>query len=75
MREFFSATDGTQTLKDARNHWHRTRDAGTREIGSPFEYNRFTRTWHAEHPDGDRAALLRAWREYRNKPLDDRERA
>ncbi len=72
MREFFSTTDGTQTLSDARHHWHQTRETGTPEIGSQFEYNRFTRAWHVENPDGDRAELLRAWREYRNTPADDR---
>ncbi len=74
MREFLSATDGTQTLGDARAHWHRTRGAGERDIGSQFEYNRFTQAWHAGHPEGDRTALLRAWREYRSRPVDDRGR-
>ena len=74
MREFFSAADGTQTLQDALDHWNRTRDAGKLAISSQFEYNRFTRGWYTDHPSGDRAALIRAWREYRSRPVEDRAR-
>ena len=56
------------TLEDVVQHWYDTRDQGRDEIAPQFEYNRFTRTWRAEHPDGDRKALLAAWWEHRNRP-------
>ncbi|MCJ1698431.1 hypothetical protein MT356_01770 [Rathayibacter festucae] len=46
-----------------------------RPIDPRFELNRFTRAWHAEHPDGDRSGLLAAWQEYRALPADARPRA
>ena len=72
MREYFAAADGTSTLGDALTHWHATRDRAGGAIGEQFEYNRFTRRWHEDNPDGDRAALLAAWREYRSVPADER---
>lgn len=74
MREFFAATDGTQTLQDALDHYRATRAQGTKPIGSQFEYNRFTRAWHEANPDGSRDELLAAWREYRSRPVDERGR-
>lgn len=74
MREFFAAADGTTTMADALDHWYATRDAGPRDIGAQFEYNRFTRAWYTSHPDGTRAELLDAWREHRSRPIDERDR-
>ena len=75
MRAFFAGADGTQTLSGAVEHWHRTRGSGHKDIGFQFEYNRFTRAWHAEHPEGTRDALLAAWQLYRSRPVDERGRA
>jgi hypothetical protein len=73
MREFFNAADGTTTLGDALAHWHSSRHDAPREISGQFEFNRFTRRWHREHPDGNRADLLSAWQVYRSLPRDERE--
>jgi len=67
-----SAAVGMQTLQDALAHWNRTRDAGKVAMSSQFGYLRFTRGWYPDHPSGDRAALIRAWREYRSRPVEDR---
>lgn len=75
MRDFFAATDGTQTLADAVEHWHRTRGREQKTIDAQFEYNRFTRAWHGKHPDGSKGELLSAWSDYRNQPVDARGRA
>lgn len=74
MREFFAHTDGTATLTDALAHYRATRDGDARPIGPQFEYNRFTRAWHAANPAGTRADLLRAWQEYRDRPVEQRGR-
>ena len=75
MRDYFARADGTTTLGDALAHFHATRGLGPQEIGEQFELNRFTRAWHAQHPDGSRADLLRAWEAYRATPVDEREKA
>ncbi|MGP6175041.1 DUF6434 domain-containing protein [Corynebacterium sp. A21] len=75
MREFFANTDGTQTLADALNHWHVTREQVPGSIDPQFEYNRFTRAWHRDHPEGTPAQLRSAWRAYRSQPIDQRGRA
>ncbi|MEV4095197.1 DUF6434 domain-containing protein [Streptosporangium saharense] len=75
MRAFFAGADGTRTLRDALDHWHSTRGGGERGIDSQFEYNRFTRSWHRDHPEGTREELLAAWWEYRNRPVEARGRA
>lgn len=41
-------------------------------MSSQCEYNRFTRGWYTDHPGGDRAALIRAWRQYRSMPVEER---
>ncbi len=74
MRGFFARTDGTQTLQDALDFYHATRDQGRKGIDPQFEYNRFTRTWHEAHPDSSREELLDAWRDYRRRPVDERGR-
>jgi hypothetical protein len=74
MRAFFADADGTQTLQDALDHYHATRGQGQKDIGSQFEYNRFTRAWHRTHPDGSREELLEAWQDYRSRPVDERGR-
>lgn len=75
MRQWFAETDGTETLGDAVAHWQATRGKSSEEIGRQFELNRFTRSWHAAHPDGSHEQLLDAWRHYRSLPVDARERA
>lgn len=75
MRAFFAAADGTTTLQDAVDHWHATRDRPQATIDAQFEFNRFTRSWHEQHPGRPREELLRAWREYRSLPVDGRGRA
>jgi hypothetical protein len=74
MREFISAANGTATLGDAVEHWHRTRNQ-VREIGRQFELNRFTRQWHLDNPGGSPEQLRAAWRAYRSLPTDARSRA
>ena len=72
MRAFFAQSDGTPTMQDALDCWHASRNQGERTIDSQFEYNRFTRTWYEEHPDGLREDLLSDWKEYRGRPIDGR---
>lgn len=75
MREFFAQSDGTKTMQDAVDHFHGTRDQDIQSIDGQFEYSRFTRTWHQENPEGSRDELLKAWRVYRDTPIDERGRA
>ncbi len=75
MREFFAQSDGTKTMQDAVDHFHSTRDQSDKSIDDQFEYNRFTRAWHQDHPEGSREDLLESWRAYRNTPIDERGRA
>lgn len=72
MREFFAQSDGTKTMQDAVDHFHATRDQVSKSIDNQFEYNRFTRAWHRDFPEGSRDELLKAWRVYRNTPIDER---
>jgi len=44
-------------------------------IDPQFEFNRFTRAWHATNPSGTHAELLADWKLYRSLPLDARDRA
>lgn len=71
IRDFLAAGEG-RTLADAVEHWHRTRSAPPRAIGTQFELNRFVRGWHADHPDGLHAEALEAWRTHRAQPVDGR---
>ena len=66
MRAFISS--GGATLDQAVEHWHLSREREPADIAPQFEYNRFTREWRADNPDGDREALLAAWRVQRNAP-------
>ncbi|SLM92840.1 hypothetical protein FM105_03360 [Brevibacterium yomogidense] len=75
MRAFFVRADGTQTMQDALDHYRATRGQGAKPIDAQFEYNRFTRAWYADNPAGSREELLRAWRRYREGPVDHRGRA
>lgn len=75
MRAFFAETDGTQTMQDALDHYRSTRGPNAKPIDSQFEFNRFTRAWHETHPSGTRDGALRAWRDYRARPVDQRGRA
>lgn len=75
MRAFFADSDGSKTMQDAVDHWTRTRNQEVRNIDAQFEYNRFTRSWHENNPNGARDELLAAWKEYRGRPIDERGRA
>lgn len=75
MRAFFAGTDGSQTMRDALEHYRATREQRAKPIDPQFEFNRFTRTWHEAHPTGTRDDALRAWRTYRERPVDERGRA
>lgn len=72
MRGFFAESDGTRTMDEAVAHWHATRRQGPRGIDPQFEYNRFTRAWHAQYPAGSRRDLLAAWARYRSRPVEER---
>lgn len=74
MRDFFRHADGTQMLGDALDYWNSTRGEGPTSIDPQFEYNRFTRAWHIDNPEGSRAELLLAWTRYRALPIDERGR-
>lgn len=74
MRDFFAAANSTTTLHDALDHFLATRSQPPTTIGAQFEYNRFTRTWHEQNPNGSRADLIAAWRVYRRRPIDERGR-
>lgn len=74
MREFFARSDGTKTMQDAVDHFLATRDQVSKNIDRQFEYNRFTRAWHVDHPKGSRGDLLESWRAYRDTPIDERGR-
>ncbi|PQZ91693.1 hypothetical protein CQ018_13025 [Arthrobacter sp. MYb227] len=74
VRDFFVQSDGTTTMQDALDHFHATRNQGSKSIDSQFEYNRFTRGWHKKYPDGSRDELLADWRAYRDTPIDRRGR-
>jgi SAP domain-containing new25/Domain of unknown function (DUF6434) len=73
MRELIAAADGTTTLGEALHLWHATRDRPADQIGEQFELNRFTRRWYAAHPGGSRAELARAWADYRDTPVEERD--
>ena len=62
----------TQTMQNALDHYRATREQGAKPIDAQFEYNRFTRAWHAAHPTGSRQDVLQAWQEYRERPVDQR---
>lgn len=72
MRDFFASADGTQTLQTALDHWRETRGQGKRAIDPQFEYNRFTRAWHENHPSGSREEFVAAWQAYRSRPIPRR---
>lgn len=74
LRDFFAASDGTQTLQDALDVHLATRGQGDLPIGPQFEFNRFTRAWHEAHPGGTHAEAVRAWRAHRALPVDRRGR-
>lgn len=74
MRDFFAGADGTRTLQDALDHWRRTRGQNEKPIDPQFEYNRFSRAWHLEHPGGSHQGMITAWQHYRSMPVDTRGR-
>jgi hypothetical protein len=70
MRAFLLA--GGATLGDAIEHWHRTVGTALPAQSESLEFNRFTRSWHAAHPDGSAAECRRAWAVHRSLPTDQR---
>ena len=74
MRGFFADADGTHTLQNALDHWQHTRGDGEQHIDSQFEYNRFSRAWHRENPEGPHRDMITAWQHYRSLPIDVRGR-
>lgn len=53
--------------------------ASPEELADKSQHNRqqthrFTRAWHAAHPDGSREELIKAWQDYRSRPVDERGR-
>lgn len=75
MRDFIQSDGGITTLGDAVHHWESTRNLPAAVIDPQFEFNRFTRAWHAAKPSGTRAQLLTDWKRYRGLPLNERDRA
>lgn len=69
LREFLRTGAG-KTLGDAVEHYLSTRNAPSAGIEPQFELNRFTRLWWEANPDGTREELSRAWREYRETPVE-----
>lgn len=63
MRAFFKDCGG-KTLQQAVDHWFATRGLPKPEIGEQFEFNRFVRQWHLDHPDGTREQALADWYRY-----------
>lgn len=74
MRAFFRDPAGG-TLTDAVELWHATRNAPAPTVSAQFEYNRFTRSFRASHPEATRDQLLEAWQRYKDTPTDRRPRA
>jgi hypothetical protein len=71
MRTFIADGAG-RTLGEAVDHWNATRDRPRTDIGAQFEFNRFIRDWHRDHPSGTRAGARAAWARYRSLPVDRR---
>jgi len=71
LRKFLAEGAG-QTLGDAADHWLATRGMPVGEIGSQFEFNRFTRSWWQANPGGTPNELREAWLEYRSTPAGQR---
>lgn len=71
MRRFLTQSEGA-TLGDAVENWHRTRGTELPPQSSSLEFNRFTRHWHRDHPEGSAADSRAAWKRYRALPVDER---
>lgn len=68
MRDAVGA--GGLTLDELVVRWHETRERPKDEVAPQFELNRFSRSWHDEHPGGTHAQMLEAWRVDRSRPRD-----
>lgn len=71
MRAFLNEPNGA-TFGDAVAHWHETKGSELPPQSSSLEFNRFTRQWHEEHPDGSATEARAAWNRYRALPVDQR---
>lgn len=68
MRRFIHERTG-HTLAEAIAAYREDKSSGQRsEIGSQFEYNRFTREYWLTHPNATRDDVIAAWHEFRNTP-------
>ncbi len=67
LRDFIHNGAG-KTLQDAVQVWlEDQRDPAPREIALQFEYNRFTRAFHADHPGSSRDEVVTAWMAHRSE--------
>ena len=66
MRE--AVGNGQITLRDLVARWHATRDRAPGDIALQFEFNRFSREWHAGNPQGAHAHMLAARARHRSLP-------
>lgn len=71
MRTFLNEPNGA-TFGDAIAHWHETKGSELPPQSSSLEFNRFTKRWHLDHPDGSAADARAAWNRYRALPVDQR---
>lgn len=63
---------GGATLGDAIEHWHETLGSPLPEQSKSLEFNRFTKAWHIDNPDGTAAECRAAWARHRSVPVDER---
>lgn len=66
MRDAVAA--GGLTLNELVTRWQQPRPAS--EPAEQFELNRFSRSWHREHPCGNHTDMLLAWKDHRSRPRD-----
>ncbi len=65
-----AVSEGGITLDGLVGVWRATRRRSDDDIAPQFEFNRFSRQWHSEHPGGLREDMLRVWRAHRDAPRD-----
>lgn len=72
VRAFVATSDGRRTVGDLLDHWGETRSREPSDIAPQFEFNRFLRRWHLDHPGAGRPAGLDAWWRHRALPVNER---
>ena len=65
-------TAGDITLGQAVDLWYETAGLELPKQSQSLEFNRFTKAWHAAHPDGTPEQSRAAWMRYRSLPADQR---